>query len=218
MARKNSITFEKITEKIEFDILSGHFRPRERLIETDLMTQYKVSRGTIRKALKEIQFKQLIRHHSNRGAHVAEPTKREMEEIYEARVLLETNALTGVIENMDDYTLDLIKKYQKNFEKAVAEGKLSEIISANTLFHQTIFKKSGNDVIVEMIDQLRTRSHFWQHFIVGYPSRMENTIKGHSTIVKCIINGDQSSLISINKEHLRDGFEKYMEDLLRTQD
>ena len=213
MVSENRHDLESTLERLEFDILSGVLRPRERLVEYELIKQYQVSRGTIRKVLHELHFKHLIEHFPNRGAVVAEPTKKEVEDVYHTRVLLETAAIDLVLQRIDDKTMERIVYYERIFADAVKEKNLRDIVTSNRLFHQTIFERCGNDVISEMIDQLRKRSHVWQHYIVGHSSRMEKTIKEHKYMVTYIRKQDVSKLKELNEKHLASGFQSYMEDL-----
>jgi len=213
MVSENQHNLEKTLDKLEFDILSGVLRPRERLVEFELINQYQVSRGTIRKVLSELHFKHLIEHYPNRGAVVAEPTKKEVGDIYHARILLETAAMDLVIHRIDDKTMERIVNYEETFADAVQKKNLRNIVTSNRLFHRTIFERCGNDVISEMIDQLRKRSHVWQHYIVGHSNRMEKTIKEHKSMVACIRKQDVSKLKELNEKHLASGYQSYMEDL-----
>jgi DNA-binding GntR family transcriptional regulator len=214
MSYSNKNDFLKTLRRFEFDIISGFFRPRERLIEKDLSERYHASRGTIRKVLLELEFGHLIKHFSNRGARVAEPSKKEMEDIYNARVMLESYAIDLTMQNRSDLNLDQIVIYQKAFEKAVANENLKDIIASNRLFHQGIFQACGNQVVVEMIDQLRKRSHIWQHYIVGHADRMKDTIQEHHNIVRCLKKKNGPELKNVNENHLAQGFKSYCEDLM----
>jgi DNA-binding GntR family transcriptional regulator len=217
MSYSNENDFLKTLERFEFDIISGFFRPRERLIEKDLGERYHASRGTIRKVLLELEFRHLIKHFSNRGARVAEPSKKEMQDIYNARVMIESYAIGLAIQNSSNLNLDQIIIYQKAFEEAVADENLKDIIASNGLFHQEIFQACGNRVVVEMIDQLRKRSHIWQHYIVGHAARMQATIQEHGDIVSCLKKGNGAELKNVNKNHLAQGFKSYCEDLMMDQ-
>ena len=93
MASSQNNDFEKVLEHIEFKIFTNIWRPRERLIEREVMEEYGISRGTVRKILKELAFKHLIKHSTNKGAVVAEPTRKEVDDIYKTRVLLESYAI-----------------------------------------------------------------------------------------------------------------------------
>lgn len=210
--------FEMTLDKIEGDILSGRLMPEQRLIESELMQRYRVTRGTIRKVIKELDFKQLVKHHSNRGAVVANPSKKEMEDIFRARAVLEASAVEGVIRNIDADALRRSAAYAQAFEEAFKEHNLRAMIACNRLFHQTIFDTCGNGAIAELIDQLRKRSHIWQHYIVGYPQRMKATFAQHNEILSCIKNRDAAQLKQINEEHLMEGYNSFMEDLRRSQE
>lgn len=209
--------FQEAFQRIEVDILSGRLRPRQRLVESDLMAEYAASRGTVRKILKALHFKHLVTLYTNKGAVVADPTRKEMEDIYAARVVLEGNAAEGVIRNMDASTLNRAASHAKAFERAFEHGNLPEIIASNRLFHQTLFETCGNSVIGELIDDLRKRSHIWQHYVVGYPERMRRTITQHNGIMECIRNKDQEGFRQINEQHLAEGYRSYIEDLTWSQ-
>ena len=214
MLYSNENDFLKTLERLEFDIISGLFRPRERLIEKDLCGRYDASRGTIRKVLRELEFRHLIKHFSNRGALVAEPSKKEMKDIFNARVLLENHALDLAMQNSTGPDIDRVVIHQKAFEYAVGDEKLKGIMESNGLFHQEIYQACGNAIIVEMIDQLRKRSHIWQHYIVGHPDRMKKTIRDHRDIVRCLKEGNAVELKKVNENHLAQGFKSYMDDLM----
>ncbi|MEW6673531.1 MAG: GntR family transcriptional regulator [Thermodesulfobacteriota bacterium] len=207
--------FDMLLERLEVDILSGLFRPRERLIESELIQRYHVSRGTIRNALKELNFNHLIELYPNRGAIVAEHCAKEMEDIFNARILLEGFAIKNSIGNIDKDALNEIHSLEKDFEREVEKKNLRQIVSLNRLFHQSIFDKCGNGVIAEIIDQLRKRSHIWQHYVAGHPERLARTIDEHRLIVACIKKGDAVELKNINEKHLSEGYKNYREDLTR---
>jgi len=216
MSSNNNNEFDVILERLEVDILSGFFRPRERLIESELIQKYNVSRGTIRNVLKELNFNHLIELYPNRGATVTEYSTKEMEDIYNARILLEGYAIENCIPNIDEDTLDQIISLAKDFEREVEKKNLRQIVALNRLFHQRIFDKCGNGIISKMINQLRKRSHIWQHYITGRPERLARTIDEHRLIVECIKKGDANELKDINIKHLSEGYKNYMEDLTRS--
>ena len=94
----------------------------------------------------------IIKHFSNRGALVAEPSKKEMKDIFNARVLQEKHAIDLAMQNNTGPDIDRVVIRQKAFEKAIGDEKLKGIMESNGLFHQEIFQACGNGVVVEMID------------------------------------------------------------------
>ena len=79
------VSSEKILSAMEAAILSGEFKPREHLVEMELIDRYGVSRTVIREALKKLEGKGLVRIVPHRGAKVADLSVQEIEEIYFVR-------------------------------------------------------------------------------------------------------------------------------------
>jgi DNA-binding GntR family transcriptional regulator len=214
MTSSQQNNFERVLEILEFKILSSVLKPRERLIERELMEEYGISRGTVRKILKELAVKNLINHISNRGAVVAEPTPKEVEDIYHTRVLLENYAIEFVVANMNRAILKKIKAHEIAFEKALKEKNLRGILNYNRLFHQAIFGVCGNTIVSEMIDQLRNRSRIWYHYIRGNDQHRENSIKDHIVMIDCLRSKNVVKLKAINESHLTTGYKSYKEHLI----
>lgn len=209
---KKKHVYESCLKEMEYEILCGQLSPRERLIEGDFMERFGVTRGTIRKVFKALEFKQLVRYLPNRGVIVAEATPKEMEDIFNLRVKLENYALETAVEKIDDQVLRQIEEHQISFENAVKGNKLKHILDSNVLFHQSVFRASDNLVLCDMIDQLRIRAHLWQHYLVGHPERLEESTNEHWIIIGCLKSRDSNRLKKINHKHIRRGYQCYLED------
>ena len=101
----------RVVQEMEAAILSGAFKPRERLIEMDLISRFGVSRTVIREALKRLEAKGLIRMTPYRGAVVADLTVEEIEEIYFARMEIEKIAAQLVLENIHPGEIQGLKAF-----------------------------------------------------------------------------------------------------------
>jgi len=204
--------FDKTLELIEFKIFTTALKPRERLIERELMAEYGISRGTVRQVLKALAAKHLVIHHPNRGALVAEPSEKEVHDIYRSRVLLESYALDSVVACIQSSTLEAIRSCEDEFERALQAEDLRGLFHYNRLFHGTIFAVCDNAVVVEMIDQLRKRSHIWYRYFSGNPQHRRSSIEEHKMMIACLEERNLARLKRINKRHLTRGYQRYQED------
>ncbi|MGE3625836.1 MAG: GntR family transcriptional regulator, partial [Hyphomicrobiales bacterium] len=82
----------QVVSKLRDAILSGHFQPGERLVESALCEMANVSRSSIREALRRLEAEKLIVIVPNKGPSVANITWEEAEDIYQVRALLEGGA------------------------------------------------------------------------------------------------------------------------------
>jgi len=209
--KKKKTNFKNLLERIETDILSGKYHPRERLVETDMIERYGATRAAIRKALKELEIKHLIQWVPNRGAMVSEPDKAEMQDIFQARLVLERFAIDNITVPLAKETLAQIAKHMEDYEKAVNSDNFSHHHTANRMFHHSILLQCGNKVIAEIVDNLKYRAHFWQQMI-GRQKRFEQTLQEHRAMYDALAHGDLKELKRLNTEHLSIGYENFLDD------
>ncbi len=79
---------EKIAQSLADRIVSGRYRPGERLMETALAKELGVSHGPVRDALRQLQNAGLVTISPYRGAYVTDYSEREIRELYEVRAAL----------------------------------------------------------------------------------------------------------------------------------
>jgi DNA-binding GntR family transcriptional regulator len=136
-----------------------------------------------------------------------------MEDIYKTRILLESYAIDHLPTPMDQSILSRIATQCDAFSDAISRQDFRRVVAANRLFHHTIFAQCGNLLVLDLIDQLRTRSHFWQHYIVGQPDRINRTISEHQVMLDYLKKGEMAALKHVNQTHLTWGYKDFMTDL-----
>ena len=102
LQRPNNATFPRalslafqVADFIVDGIAAGSFQFGQRLIETELAAQLRVSRVPIREAVKMLEAQGILVVTPHRGARVAEFDDLKMDRIREARLALERLALPG---------------------------------------------------------------------------------------------------------------------------
>src|SRR4030042_634572 len=208
----SSVNSLRISQEIEDAILSGQFKPRERLIEMDLISRFGISRTVIREALKRLEAKGLVRTVPYRGAVVADLTVEEVEEIYFLRAELEKIAARLVIKQITPAEIQHLKKLSKEVERHLRE-KTPQMIEMDSEFHRMIFKACRNSYLYDMIDFLRTKAHIVRFNAWSLPHRIEQSIVEHREMVKAIENRDLSQLEKLIVKHLTFSKNSYMSQL-----
>jgi len=209
MSSVNSI---RISNEIEEAILSGQLKPRERLIEMDLISRFGVSRTVIREALKRLEAKGLVRTTPYRGAMVADLTVKEIEEIYFVRAELERIAARLVLKHITQKEIQNLKKLSKEVESHLRE-KTHQMIEVDSEFHRMIFRACRNSYLYDMIDFLRTKAHIVRFNAWSLPHRIEESILEHKMMIKAIEKRDLEELEKLVLQHLRFSKNSYLTQL-----
>ncbi len=190
----------RVLKELEAAILSGHFKPRERLVETDLKSLFGVSRSLIREVLKILEGKGLVRINYHRGAVVVDLAPEEVEEAYYVRNLLERAAARLALQNITPGEIQRLKKLCKELEQHLRK-KTDEIIEKDTEFHRAIYKISHNRCLCEMIDALHKKIHVARYAAWINPQGIELSILEHRGMIRAIEEGDQPLLEKLISNH-----------------
>ena len=207
-----SVSSALVLRKLENAILSGYFKPRERLVERDLLAHYDVSRTIIREVLKMLEGKGLVKITPYRGAVVVDLSAEEVEEIYFLRQKLEAIAARLVVENITRVEIQRLKKLCKELEKHLSK-KTDQMIEKDNEFHRALFQASENSHLNEMIDHLSTKVHMVKFNAWSLPNRIEHSISEHRAMIAALERRDAEAFEKLVIEHLLFSKNSYMAQL-----
>jgi DNA-binding GntR family transcriptional regulator len=196
-----SVSSALVLGKLENAILSGHFKPRERLVERDLLAHFDVSRTIIREVLKMLEGKGLVKITPYRGAVVVDLTAKEVEDIYFLRQELEAIAARLVIDNITRIEIQRLKTLCKELEKHLT-GRTDQMIEKDNEFHRALFQPSGNGYLNEMVDHLGTKVHMVKFNAWSLPNRIEQSILEHRAMIAALERRDAEAFEKLVTDHL----------------
>ena len=138
---KSKAAYEYISQQIE----SGAFPPGMMLVERQLCEQLGMSRSPVRTALTRLANEgELVTYTPNRGMCVTALTRRDVEEIYELRILLDSEGLRLFIRRASDAEIaELGELYGKMIE-SYERGDIEEMVRYDVLFHRYYTSHCGN--------------------------------------------------------------------------
>jgi DNA-binding GntR family transcriptional regulator len=84
---------DEIATNLRELIISGELTPGTRIIEAEVASQLGVSRGPLREALRILETEGLLESIPGRGSFVIQTSKRDIQELYSLRCILEEEAM-----------------------------------------------------------------------------------------------------------------------------
>jgi len=149
---------EKIFRELLQAIIDRRLRPGTRLPEDSLGEAFNVSRTTIRKALQKLAQQRLISMEHNRGARVAQPSRKEAEDVFTARRLIEVALIPKVYANVKSEAYKELHTLVKQEIAAREAGKFQEEVQLSARFHVQLAVATGNLILGEQVAQLTSLS------------------------------------------------------------
>ena len=150
-------------EAIRHAILAGELRPGQALVETDLAEVLGVSKTPVREALKTLAGAGLVTMNPYKGAAVRVVDDEQARHVYDARLLLEPEALARAVATGHDW-----QPAHQALDRADSARDQAERSLANRAFHRELYAGCGNPLLVRMLDDLRDQTALvsvaaWRH-------------------------------------------------------
>jgi DNA-binding GntR family transcriptional regulator len=144
-----------VADQIRNAILAGTFKPGDRLNETHIASQFKVSRIPVREALQQLQVQGLVMNYPRRGMFVITLSEEDVQRINSLRILLETEAIKLCRANLTATQEKRLTSIVEEMESA----NLNSYFDASLLdlkFHRSIWNCCGNPYLEKDLDSLLT--------------------------------------------------------------
>ena len=147
-------TGERIASELRMRIISGLFESGTKLSENKLAADFAVSRSPIRDALKILASENIIRL-EKMGAVVVGLAEKEVEEIYDVRLLIETFVFERLVK-MDTTRLAMeLSKILEMMKVAIKYQDADEFSYQDVLFHETIIQSIDHSYIQMIWNNLK---------------------------------------------------------------
>ncbi|MFF5566715.1 GntR family transcriptional regulator [Streptomyces sp. NPDC012623] len=138
---------EQIREHIVEGIVSGRWKPGERIVERRIATELQVSQTPVREALRELESLRLIESAPNKGVRVRNLTAADLEESYPVRAGLEQIAAELAAERLAADCSALVPHVTALYTAdSRADGTAQ--VRHTVGFHRELVRAAGNGVLL----------------------------------------------------------------------
>lgn len=194
---------ETIYEQIRDDITFGKLYPGQRLTEATLANALKASRSPVREALRQLESEGLITFERNKGIAVSKLSLKEVDEIFDIRMVLEGYAAFLTAEQSitkDD--LRYLKQLNKSLQRAAQENDVYSWLELNANFHKFFQARSGNHNLEQLISMLERRVYRYKYMSVSFPHQFSYYLEQHEKIINACEQNKAALVMERMKEHL----------------
>ena len=197
---QNRVTLkESVIAEIRRAIAEGKIKSGERLNESRIAVEMGLSKTPIREAVSELIKEGILESEPFKGTKVKTLSKKEVEELYSLREILELFAINLMPKMLNKFELKVFEKIVYDMEEAAKEDDVEQLVALDLKFHQCIVNRSGHSILVEVWSLIYSR------------------LKLYMT-QKDIFSGDLIEIALLHKhllEKMRIGNKKELSDALR---
>jgi len=178
----------------------GRYAPGAALRQDEIATRLGVSRIPVREALRILERDGLVAVQANRGAFVMQHDEEEVAELFDVRLMLESDLLRRASSNLSYDAIDEIAMINSRLSATRVK---SEWIALDEEFHFTIYAAAGRPQSLGLARTLRRSLNAYYLRYLGPQSRARDWNDEHQALLRHLERKDADKAVAVLEEHLR---------------
>lgn len=186
-------------------ILNGQIAAGDMITEGQIVADIALSRTPVREAFLRLEAEGWLRLFPKRGALVVPVQPQEMEQVLEARHLIETHAVRAVARNPAEAKAlgEKLLALTAQMQRAMADRDIETFTSLDPEFHLMIVLSADNDILSDIYRGLRDRLRRMTIRSVWHDEgRMEGIITDHTDLAHIVERADVEAYSARLLEHM----------------
>jgi GntR family transcriptional regulator, trigonelline degradation regulator len=183
-------------------ILSGRFRPGDRLIGRELCELLGVSRTSLREAVRLLESQGLVINIPQKGLVVATMTRQEAEEIYQVRAAVEGQAGRLFAERANSEQQVALQEALSAVEGVLRSALVPSLVDAKNHFYAVLLSGAANRTLTTIADALRDRITWLRYLTLAQPGRASQSVAEMRRILEAVLARDRAGASAACVEHV----------------
>ena len=201
-----------VLEVLREAIFDGAFLPGDRLNESHIANQLNISRGPVREALRRLEEMGLVIRSPGRGCFVKQYERRDIEELWTLRNVLEQFAISLACPVTTKKDLHRLLEIVNKMHHAAEEKDQKKLLDLDLKFHAYLLDLANHSLLKKTWQSLGIRI---QRFLYLQPSIYDNLDKiaqTHEPIVSALEAGNVAKAQEAIEQHINEVAELSLSD------
>ena len=202
---------ESIFQHLRVRVITGDLKPGQRLNETQMASDFGISRGPLRDALRLLENERLVVSYPRKGTYVTKLTTKDFKDVYRSREMIECYAIdlikaSGSKKSLDSTCFDTSASVLPLPLESDPEKKM-DFIEASASFHVALVRAAGNSWLMKFFETIGTTLARCQ-FMYGFTPGMSEQADGdHEKLLNLIEIGSYEKAKSLMRSHINNFLE-----------
>ena len=193
---------DEVVDRVRTLIVEGRLAPGERIHESQLGRALGVSRTPLREALKVLASEGLIELVPGRGAVVKRLTQKDVRDMLDVLIALETLAARFACRNATDEEIARLRRTHDEMMALYAAGNRLEYYWRNQAIHAGLAQLSGNALLASLHQVIAARLKRIRFIGNEEPDKWAGAVAEHDAMIAALETRDEGRLADVIHRHL----------------
>ena len=194
---------EVVTARLRDEIVDGEFQLGQALSESMIAEKYDVSRTPVREAFACLGLEGLLRTEPQQGTFVFTMDREQFAQMSRTRSILETAALSIVIETNPSALVKHWTRLCAAMAKAAAKEDAPRYSRYDGEFHQILFELADNPFLVAAGQSFSAKMAAVRNRLGSQPEHISKSLEQHIDLLRLVEEGKFRSASELLEHHIR---------------
>lgn len=199
--KKHQTLREQIVSSLRESIIRGDLDPGQKLTEPELSEKLGISRTPIREAFRQLESEGFLTVMPRRGAIVSRISRKEIDDFYELKSLLEGYAARIGAEKIDEKGIKRLRKINEQLIDLSEIDDVDAFFLKNDEFHNVFLSYCGNEKLLEFLEHMVKKFMRFRLGALSVPGRLKKSVKQHDEIIKAMAGKDGRLAEAVVSKH-----------------
>lgn len=194
----------RVFQSIRDGILNGKYKEHDELREVTIGKELGVSRTPVREALRQLELEGLVTIIPNKGAYVTGISEKDVNDIFEIRLLLEGLCTRWATEHVTEEELDQLEEIILLSEFHIKRGNISgeQITDLDGRFHMVLYEACQSRILSHVLTDFHKYVRAARSSSMVSEERARKSIREHKQILRAIRDKDADMAEQLANEHI----------------
>ena len=187
---------------IKDKIIWHEIKMGERIIDKKLAEELGVSRSMVRQVLSILVKEELLTMVPRNGFYIREITKKEIEEMYNIRKILEAYATELAVPKISSRDIAEVEEVFKKAKGDLEKDKVKSFIETDAQLHKLLIDNCGNEYLKKTINEYNDRYAFYRVVDLSRVERAKESYFEHYEIFKAVKEKKEGLSAKLMAKHI----------------
>lgn len=188
--------------EIKQRIIGIEYSPGEKLSEAKLSAKLGFGRSPIRTALARLKGEGWIKVSPQSGTYVRGLSRREIDDVLEIRLVLETHVAAVAASRISDAVLARLRRAFAACGPTVTRDRIEDYFEVDLQVHVAIYNAAGNELIKQNLLNLIDKIRWIRRASTGWPVRIQEAYEELEAILTALERRDPEAARNAMRAHI----------------
>lgn len=192
MTTEKSSLRDQVFQKLRKDILTGHYRQGDELVEAAVGKELGVSRTPVREAFRQLELEGLVEVIPHRGTFVNGISAKDIHDIYSIRSRLEGLCAGWAARYRNQEELEKLEEtvYLSKFH--AEKEHYEQVFELDSRFHEILYEASHSKILAHTLSDFHQYVQKARKLSIASRTRSRKTNEEHQAILEAIRIQDET--------------------------